>query len=144
MIDGVVNSDAIPVLERMIQFAGSRQRIIANNIANIDTPGFRPRDVSLKDFQAQLGEAIDESRETNGNSGGPLPLRDSQEVDFREHSLRLHPEPAGDNILFHDGNDRNLERMMQDMVENFFAFRTAAQFLRSRFDLIGRAIAERV
>lgn len=144
MIEGVVNSDAIPALERMMQFAGSRHRIITNNIANIDTPGFRPRDVSVSKFQAQLGEAIDESRETNGNSGGSLPLRDSQQVDFHEHSMALHPDAAGENILFHDANDRNLERMMQDMVENFFAFRTAAQFLRGRFQLLDRAIAERV
>ena len=56
----------------------------------------------------------------------------------------LHPQPVGDNILFHDGNDRSVERIMQDLVENFMTYRMAAQFLRSRLDQISTAIRERV
>ena len=58
--------------------------------------------------------------------------------------MTLRPSPTGDNLLFHDQNDRDVERIMQDLVENFMAFRTAAQFLRSRFDLISSAIRERI
>ena len=54
MIDGVTNADALPVLERLMQFAGRRHQIIVNNIANLDTPGFRPVDVSVDDFRAEL------------------------------------------------------------------------------------------
>jgi hypothetical protein len=51
---------------------------------------------------------------------------------------------VGENILFHDGNDRNPERIMQSLVENFITFRTAADLLKSRFNLINTAISERV
>ena len=144
MIDGVVNSNAIPALERSMQFAGARHRVIANNIANFDTPGFRPRDVSVDAFQKRLGEAIDERREVHGHSGGDLELKDSRQVEFHENGMDLKARPVGENILFHDGNDRNLERTMQDLVENFLAFRTSARFLRSRFSLLNAAISERV
>jgi flagellar basal-body rod protein FlgB len=145
MIDGVTNSDSLPVLERMVQFAGQRHRLIAHNIANLDTPGFRPADVSVSGFQAQLGEAIDARRAAFGNLGGPLALEASEEITFDERdSIVLHPQSAGDNILFHDRSDRDLERTMQGLVENFMSFRFAAEMLRSRFDLINTAIRERI
>ncbi|MHC4709331.1 MAG: flagellar basal body rod protein FlgB, partial [Planctomycetota bacterium] len=58
MIDGVLNADALPALESLAKFAGARHRLIANNIANLDTPGFRPMDLSVSDFQKQLAETV--------------------------------------------------------------------------------------
>ena len=127
MIDGVLNAEAIPVLERLAQFAGQRHRLIVNNIANFDTPGYRPVDLSVSDFQKQLAEVVDDRR------AGREPGR-----------IELHPRPKADNILFHDGNDRDLERTMQDLVENFLTFRVANELMRSRFDLINTAIRERI
>ncbi len=144
MIDGITNADAIPVLERMLQFTARRQELIAHNIANIDTPGFRPQDVSIKQFQAQLGDAVDRRRGTFGSGGGPLQLASSREIEVGPHGLVLHPKAAAHNILFHDGSDRDLERMAQALVENFVMFRTAAELLRNRFELINTAIRGRI
>jgi flagellar basal-body rod protein FlgB len=144
MIDGVTNADSIPVLERLMQFAGARHRLIVHNIANLDTPGFRPADVDVDAFRARLGEAIDERRRAAGNGGGDLPLHSSRQVQVDRSSLTVHPTPVGDNILFHDRNDRDPERIMQDMVENLMVFRTAADLLKSRLDLINTAIRERL
>jgi flagellar basal-body rod protein FlgB len=144
LIDGVTNADSLPVLERMVEFAGARHRLIAHNIANIDTVGFRPLDVSVEAFQSQLGRAIDVRRAEHGNAGGDLAPASSREVEIGPDGVILHPEPIGDNILFHDMNDRDPERLMQSLVENFMAFRTAAELLRSRFDIINTAIRERV
>ncbi len=127
MIDGVLNSEAIPVLERLAQFAGQRHRLIVDNIANLDTPGYRPVDLSVSDFQKQLAEAVEDRRA--GRKPGPI---------------ELQLEPKGDNILFHDGNDRDLERTMQDLAENFLTFRVANDLMRNRFDLINTAIRERI
>ena len=144
MIDGVTNADAIPVLERMVQFAGQRHRLIVNNIANFSTPGYRAMDVSVDAFQAQLGEAVDARRENHGARGGELELRDSRMVEFNSTGITLHPEPIANNILFHDRNDRNLERTMQDLAENFMTFRVAADLLRGRMALLNTAIRERL
>lgn len=144
MIDGVTNSDAIPVLERLLQFAGRRHKLIVNNIANLSTPDFRPQDLDVKEFQALLGEAVDRRRAKYGNSGGPLDLKGSSQIEFTKNGLVVRPEASGENILFHDRNDRNLERIMQNLVENALTFRMAADFMRSRFDLINTAIRERI
>jgi flagellar basal-body rod protein FlgB len=144
VIDGATNADAIPVLERVLQFAGQRHRLIVNNIANFDTPGYRPADVSVSAFRDQLSEAIDGRRAAGGTSGRRLEPADSRQVEFTPTGVIVHPEPIGANILFHDGNDRDLERTMQDLVENFLTFRMAAELLRNRLDLINTAIRERV
>ena len=144
MIDQLTNADAMPVLERMLQFAGQRHRLIVNNIANIDTPGFRPQDVDPAEFQAHLAEAIDDRRAAHGARGGDLALRSGQAFEVTGEQLVLRPDAAGDNLLFHDQNDRDVERIMQGMVENFIAFRAAAQFMRGRLELLNTAISERV
>ena len=144
MIDGITNAGSLPVLERLVQFTGQRHRIITNNIANLQTPGFRPSDVSVKDFQAQMGKAIDARREQNRSSEGDFLLQSTQEIEVDHTGLTLHPQPVGDNILFHDGNDRDVERTMQDLVENFMTFRAAAQLLKSRFETLQVAIRERM
>lgn len=169
MLEGLTNSEGIPALQRMMQFAGQRHRVILNNIANLSTPGFRPSDVSPEAFQQQLAEAIDRRAARADFSQNPaqvvgidgqalgigsftshsraqdaLPLRSTREVETMGDRLILHPTPTGDNILFHDGNDRSVERVMQDLVENFLAFRTAAQLLRSRIEILNTAISQRV
>ena len=143
MIDAVTGSDAIPVLERLAQFAGQRHRLIADTIANLDTPGYRPADVSIEAFREQLGDAIDARRAARGGRGRLEPS-DSEQVEFTPTGLVLHPEPIGRNVLFHDGNDRDLDRTMQGLVENFLTFRVAVDLLRSRFALLNSAISERV
>ncbi len=143
MIDGVTNAEGLSVLERLVQFSGQRHRLIVNNIANFDTPGYRPLDVSVQDFRRQLGEAIDERR-TSARPAGPLNIKDSAQIEFSAGSLTLHPTPIGDNILFHDGNDRDLDRTMQDLVENFLTFRMATELMRSRYDILRSAIAGRI
>jgi flagellar basal-body rod protein FlgB len=144
MIDGLTNSDALPVLERLMQFAARRQDLIANNIANISTPNFQPMDVSVSGFQEQLREAIDVRRTGTAGQAAEFRVQSSGEVEFAADGLKLNPTPLGENILFHDNNDRSVESLMQDMVENLMAFRTASQLHKSRIDLLNTAIRERI
>jgi flagellar basal-body rod protein FlgB len=144
MIDGVTNSDAIPALERLLQFAGKRHRLITNNIANLSTPDFRPTDLSVDRFQETLGAAIDERRAERGNAGGDFGHATTRPSTLGALDDAFQPRSNGDNVLFHDGNDRNLESIMQDLVENYSVFRTAAELTRSRFELINTAIRERI
>jgi len=144
MIAGLTNAGSIPVLEKMMHFSGQRHQIITNNIANLSTPGYRPVDVNVDAFRAQLGEAVDRRRESYGNQGGELKMESSSEIEFDNGHMTLKPSAIGDNVLFHDGNDRNLETTMQGLVENFMVFRAASQFVRREFDTLHTAIRERL
>lgn len=144
-IDGLLNADAFPVLERVSQFAARRQELLAHNIANLSTPNFRPADVSVRDFQASLSDAVDRRRAATGGVRGDLPLQSTREVAVEQGGrIALRPTTPGNNILFHDRNNRDLERLMQEMVENLTAFRVAGDLMRNRMQLMQSAIAERV
>jgi len=38
----------VELLEKMLDYSALRQRIIANNIANVNTPGFRQSEVDIQ------------------------------------------------------------------------------------------------
>ncbi len=138
------NSGAIPTLERVIQFASQRQRVIAHNIANLNTPGFVAMDASIPGFQAQLREAIEARRLSSGGEFGPLNPADSGEVQFHSTGLSITPLTPVGGVLFHDRGSRSLERQMQALAENTATFRVATELLRSRFEALRSAIAQRV
>jgi flagellar basal-body rod protein FlgB len=146
MIADIVNTGPMPALEAMVSFAGQRQRLISHNIANLSTPNFRPRDVSPQGFQRALGEAIDRRRqsETRG-SGGPLELRAGGEIEITSAGgFKIKPKTPSGHVLFHDRNDRDLERTMQSLAENVAMFRLAGDMLRGRITMMREALADRV
>lgn len=144
MIAGVTDIGSLPALEQTLKFTGARHRLILHNIANLDTPNYQPRDVDPRGFQAMLAEALQERRSA-GAVNGPLHFRKTREISFDETGkMNLDPRTPSGNILFHDRNDRDLERTMQSLAENGFMFRASAELLRSRYSIIDTAIRERV
>ena len=139
------NSGSLPALTALMNFSGQRQRLIADNIANISTPDYRMKDVAPGHFQDRLAEAVENRRQRFGGVRGELEFRRSSEL--RQDStgrLRLIPKETGRNILFHDRNNRDLEGLMQDMVENAGVFRMATELIRGEMGLLRTAISERV
>ncbi len=144
LIDQLFNAGALPALERTAQFAARRQELIAHNIANLSTPNFQAMDVSTADFQKSLGEAMDNRQSTFGAPRGDLDFKGNREVQVTPTGLRLNPTHSSGNILYHDRNNRDLERTMQAMVENLTVFRFATDMIKSRMDLLNTAIRERL
>lgn len=144
-LNDIINADAMPALEMTARFAAQRQRVIAHNIANVSTPDFIQKDVSVSGFRETLAHAIDRRRDSSGGFRGPLEWRESEELRRDgQGNLRLEPTTPSGNILFHDRNNRDVERLMQDQVENVAAFRLATELMRSHSELTRAAIALRV
>ncbi len=140
MIADLLETGSIPVLERLVQFTGARHRLITNNIANLSTPYYRPQDLDPDSFQVALGDAIAHRR----RAGGELALSNTRQLHFRSDGIDARPQSMDSNILFHDQNNRNLERIMQHLAENTLAHNAAIEFLKSEFDLLKTAIRERL
>jgi flagellar basal-body rod protein FlgB len=144
MIQGLVNSGAIPVVERLLQFTSQRHKVLTSSIAHLSTPLYRPADLDPAQFQASLREAIDERRGSNRAIDAPLRMRDSRQVRYTEGGIEVKPGFADDNILFHDRNNRDLERTMQSLAENTLAHNAGIEMLKSEFDILRLAIRERL
>jgi flagellar basal-body rod protein FlgB len=144
-IGDIVNSGSIPSLELTLRFAGQRQRLLAHNIANWNTPNFRPMDVSPAAFQKALSSAIDDRRANPDAENAPLTLPSSREIQQTPAGdLTLIPRTPGPGILAQDRNNTDLERLMQDHAENAEVYRIASELLHSRLSQLKDAMAERV
>jgi len=144
LIDQLSNAGSLPALEAAMRFASQRQKLIAHNIANFDTPNFVPVDVSPQHFQKVLGEAVEARRERNGGMSGEMTLTGSSEIEQRSGgALSLRPRSPVGGVLAHDRNGSDLERTMQSLVENAAMFRVAADLHRARVGVVKKAIGER-
>jgi flagellar basal-body rod protein FlgB len=144
VIDLFSQSASFQTLELSLRFASQRQQILAHNVANITTPNFIPKDVSVDEFRRTLSRAV-KDREASPAPTGLLSWRETRELGRGPSGeIVLHPRTPGRGLLFHDRNNRDLERLMQDVAENAGAFRVAADLLRTRFDAIRTAISQRV
>lgn len=110
-----------------------RQQIVASNLANIDTPGYRTRDIS---FHATMEELLSQS---------PIPLRASHVEHNTMSSLAFAPlEPEVFTVsglpLRADRNNVDLDREMLKLSETSFGFSVMAQLLRGKFRTLASAI----
>ena len=48
---GLFNNTTIPALEQTIMFAQRRHELLAGNLANLDTPDYRSRDLDVGDVE---------------------------------------------------------------------------------------------
>lgn len=140
-----VNSGSIQTLEMAMRFSARRQQVLAHNIANLSTPNFLQKNLSVADFQSALAQAVKEKHDNSGVPGqDQLQWHDTDEVSITSTGrMTVHPQTPSGNVLFHDRNNRDVERLMQDVAENVGMFRLASDLLRSRFDLLRAAITER-
>lgn len=108
MLDRLANS-----IERYMDLLSARQRVVASNIANADTPGYKTRDIDFQtEFQSQL----------EGSSPHPL-------------------EVSGLKAK-NDGNNVSLDREARLLAENALRFNMASNLLRSQIRLVKSAIEE--
>jgi len=142
---GISSSGALPYLQRMMQFSWQRNTLLADAAANIDDPDYRRRDVPVSEFQLAMKTA----RERDQGLPGAMPMvkgqglfSDTPGIRFSADGIELNPVEQGD-FRQHDGNDRNLERIMQDLAENALAFRLASELFRKEHDILRSAIRER-
>jgi flagellar basal-body rod protein FlgB len=108
MVDPISNQ-----LEKYLDLLSARQKLVASNIANADTPGYKTRDVDFQEtFRSMLEGGAPESMEAPG--------------------LKTK----------NDGNNVSIDREAKLLSENALRFSTASSLMRSRINLLRSAIQE--
>jgi len=111
----LLDTPNLQALARYLNVVAFRQGLVAQNVANIDTPGYHTRDVN---FRRELQKAL-----------GSEPVSPvSQDVP----GLLQRP----------DGNNVSLDREGLLMAETQLQFRTGVQLLRAEFRRLQSAIQE--
>jgi flagellar basal-body rod protein FlgB len=124
------------LLHRTLDLRQARQRVIASNIANEETPGYRAADFN---FQDSLQAA------QRGRGPVTLAVTQSQHMGVRGDAVQqvtgdLNPVPAGDLPL--DANTVNIELEMAKMSDNAMQYNSAASIMAIRFRHLMGAIRE--
>ena len=130
-------STAIPVLQEVIGFAQARHEVLVGNVANVNTPGYRVRDLSVGTFQERLREAIDAQHE-NGAILSPGQI--SQRRDTAMQAVR----DSTRDILYHDGTDLGMEQQVLEISKNQYMHNMAISIMSTQFRMLQTAISERV
>jgi flagellar basal-body rod protein FlgB len=136
MLSGLYESTTIPVLEQVVQFAQARHTVLAGNVANVDTPGYAARDLSVGDFQTRLKAALESRTETPASVSPGEP-----EAPTRPALAEVAKEST---ILRHDLNNVSMETQVTEMVKNHMQHNTALTIMASQFRLLQTAISGRV
>jgi flagellar basal-body rod protein FlgB len=125
-------ANALGIHETALGFRAQRAEVLANNIANADTPHYKARDL---DFSAVLAE---QSEKQNGKHFG-LNLTDSQHI--AADGIQLADPALRFRTPFHPSIDQNSVDMQQEQAnyaENAVQFQASFTLLNSKFKgLIG-------
>lgn len=100
-------------LEHYMDLLATRQKLVAANIANVDTPGYRTKDL---DFQFEY-----------------MSLEPGAEPNVIEPT---------DLVVKNDGNNVNLDRESRMLAENALRFNVASNLVRNELRMVRRAIDE--
>jgi flagellar basal-body rod protein FlgB len=133
----VFDSTTIPVLQEVVSFAQARHEILVGNVANMDTPGYQVRDLSVETFQDRLREAIEAQDDANGTiSPG--------EVSGNYDAAMRRVREASQGILYHDGSNVDIEKQVLEVSKNQYMHNMAISIMASQFELLRVAVSERV
>ena len=141
MFDSLLSAGSLPLLERQAVWGEVRHNVLAGNLANIDTPGFRPRDLDPQAFQEALRRSA--AARTPG-AGGSLsaPPVDPLAGGVPDDLLTATDRPGGD-LTFHDGSPRSVEREVLTLTRNAMQRQTAIQLMGAQMAMLQAAITER-
>lgn len=107
------------LLTEMVRTASLRHQVLARNIANIDTPGYRPMDVRFEETLRLASE---------GGQPSATVVRATVTAD----------QTGG--VGRYDGNAVDLDRQMAKMAENALWHNALIQILNSRMSVLRTAI----
>jgi flagellar basal-body rod protein FlgB len=140
-VSDATNAAAIPLLEKTLAFTEARNRVLAENIANATTPGYRTKQVDVAAFQKMLRSAA----EKRAGSTGDLQWESTERigVDAAGHLMVQPTEDPTENLLFQDGTNQRIERQMAQVAENTMMFQASSQLLQRYFSNLESAIRGR-
>jgi flagellar basal-body rod protein FlgB len=148
MLSSIFQSSTLPVLEQVVNFTEARHGVLAGNIANLDTPGYKTRDLSPDTFEQRLKEAINTRKEPatpyDSRSFGLTSADGVQQREAKQLAAFDKVKDSMKSILRHDGDDVSMEQQVNELVKNQQEHNLAINIMSAQFRLLRAAITERV
>ena len=131
--DFIFNRTKIPALHKSLDAYAMRQKSISDNIANVDTPGYKRSEVTFED---DLKAALDK-KGLFGYRTHPKHMRVGRP---RIDEVKPIPTIPKDDSLASGKNNVDIDREMAELAKNQIRFSFAARFMEGTFDKLRSAI----
>ncbi len=130
------NLSLFSVFKKRMAWLSHRQEILAQNIANSDTPGYKARDIKAFKFEDLIrrenaGLSMS-ATEKNHLRGRPKRVRDFAETEDRKP---FETSPNGNSVV--------LEEQMAKMNENSISHNLVSQLYKKHMGMIRMALGRR-
>lgn len=120
----------INLLDQGLNYSAQKQKIISQNIANVDTPNYKAKDVSFNAFlQNALGESLQAYR------------TDPRHLDFSGSGVDGSQIVTRPNVQYNsNGNSVDMDQEMSDLATNQIYYDALVQQVNSKFATLQNVI----
>ncbi len=125
MASELFNDITATALSKTLDAAAARQKSIANNVANVETPGYKRTQVSFEDELRRI-----------------INLKTGSELSKGLQELRPITKTDIQSPARPDGNNVNIDAEMSDLARTALKYRAAAVLLEGKTAMLKAAISE--
>jgi len=128
-LTSLITDNITEILVKIIEFTHTRQKILTQNITNVNNPGFVPKELAVNEFSGLMNNALEEHIRNQR-----LILRDTENIKFGV-SGSFEVKPMADKHskeLLEKNRDKYLQLQINKLLENSLNQRVAAALLRQK------------
>lgn len=123
-------SGTISTIEHALDYSSLKQKVISQNIANVDTPNFKAKDVNFKEvFQQEVNSSLEANKS------------DVRHYDFKGKPSSLQGAVTKMNVSYnHNGNSVDLDKEMSDLATNQIYYNAMIERMSGKFSTLQNII----
>ncbi|ASN05732.1 flagellar basal body rod protein FlgB [Virgibacillus necropolis] len=114
----------IRTLENSLDYATAKNRVISNNVANVDTPNYNAKEVVFKHV---LNDAISGSFEAKRTNPKHLPFS----LESSSHAYQVRT--LNNTMYNHNGNNVDIDKEMSELAKNQIYYQGLVDRLSGKF-----------
>ena len=123
-------SGTISTLENALNYSSTKQKVISQNIANVDTPNYKAKDVS---FKAAFNEALGESLITNRTN--------IRHFAFNKTNHSSSTIMTKNQVSYNEnGNSVDIDQEMADLATNQIYYNALTERISGKFSSLQNVI----
>lgn len=133
-------TNALDFHSKALVLRADRQRVIASNIANADTPGYAGRDINFKDA---MTSALDASARTMTPRSASNGASNSRHIPLQAQTASLGDTPLAYTVQTQpamDGNSVDMDRERANFVDNSVRYEATLRFINGQSKTLLSAI----
>jgi len=126
--------DNIELMGKLLDVKAKRHELISNNLANVDTPGYKRSDIAFEEIlKSKLDQRI-----------LPLSITNDKHINLVSKAEEIEPQiyKQQDYVIRNDENNVDVDREMVELLKNNLSYDIISEQLQTNLKLLQTAINE--